>query len=59
MLLYFWVTGMTEACSSRVNHLGGGICEGQVAPHVGLQIMDEKLVRDGGRRNIEFFGQNM
>ncbi len=49
---------MTEACSSRVNHLGG-ICEGQVAPHVGLQIMDEKLVRDGGRRNVESFGKNM
>ncbi|KAH8967731.1 hypothetical protein BDL97_03G091600 [Sphagnum fallax] len=37
----------------------GGICVGQAAPHVELQIMDEDLVRDGGSRNIEFFGQNL
>jgi acyl-activating enzyme 14 len=37
----------------------GGICVGQAAPHVELQILDEELVRDGGSRNIEFFGQNL
>ncbi len=82
--LYFWVTGMTEACSSmsftllygqsssgrsywrKGANTGtlnsrdlGGICVGQAAPHVELQIMDEELVRDGGSRNIEFFGQNL